>query len=257
VDYTELRVAGDSVAQVFYQYTKSGKSLEDIYRMDSVRMAQPTAIPTRFAAGSSRLTPAITKLIAPLVAEMKIDPTVRLALTPHPDTSARKAQNMKLADQRVAALKAHFKRNGIAEDRVSASARPFNRKAMPDSLKERNVLNQQVNVDVLGRRQHVLGPPQTQLVAITADERSMKADSLQLQQISEPFRSKFGMSLIRLNARDPLRHKTLEEAGTEVSSSFQEFESKRLETEWVDRLKKQHPVVEYREVLKSAFAPRP
>jgi hypothetical protein len=59
--------------------------------------------------------------------------------------------------------------------------------------------------------------------------------------------------MVRLNGRDPLRQKTFDEAGTEVSSSFQEYESKRLENDWIERLRKEYPVVEYREVLRNAF----
>ncbi|MGH9428156.1 MAG: hypothetical protein ACRD2L_17875, partial [Terriglobia bacterium] len=66
-----------------------------------------------------------------------------------------------------------------------------------------------------------------------------------------------GYSIIRVNKKEPARQKTLEEAGTEVSSAFQEYESKRLESELLDGLRKAHPVIEYREALKNAFAPMP
>jgi hypothetical protein len=49
--------------------------------------------------------------------------------------------------------------------------------------------------------------------------------------------------------------KTYEEAGPEVSTAFQDYESKRLEATWIEGLRRDFPVVEHPEVLQSAFAP--
>ncbi len=51
-----------------------------------------------------------------------------------------------------------------------------------------------------------------------------------------------GYSIIRVLEKDPARDKTFEEAGTELSSAFQEYESKRLEDAWYERLKARYPV---------------
>jgi hypothetical protein len=64
-----------------------------------------------------------------------------------------------------------------------------------------------------------------------------------------------GYSLVRLDRREPAREKSFEEAGAEVSSAFQDYESKRLETEWLGSIRQEHPVVVHKEVLKNAFAP--
>jgi parvulin-like peptidyl-prolyl isomerase len=127
---------------------------------------------------------------------------------------------------------------------------------MADSLKDKNALNLRVGADIIGRRAIVVGKLETVLLPVTTDERTAMADSLPVGEVSAPFRSKYGISIVRLNKKDPLRQKTFDEAGTEVSSSFQEYESKRLEREWIEGLTKKYPVVSYKEVLKSAFAPQ-
>lgn len=63
-----------------------------------------------------------------------------------------------------------------------------------------------------------------------------------------------GFSILRLDAKDPARLKTFNEAKAEVSGAFQEFESKRLENEYLDSLKKKYsPVINYDE-LRKAFS---
>lgn len=63
-----------------------------------------------------------------------------------------------------------------------------------------------------------------------------------------------GFSILRLDIKDPARLKTFEEAKAEVSGSFQEFESKRLETEYLDSLKKKYSPVIYYDELRKAFS---
>jgi hypothetical protein len=62
---------------------------------------------------------------------------------------------------------------------------------------------------------------------------------------------------VRLQRKEPARQKTFEEAGTELSSAFQEYESKRLENVWLDGLRQTYPIVEHKEVLKNAFVAKP
>jgi peptidyl-prolyl cis-trans isomerase SurA len=256
VDFTELRASDDSVAQLVYTQTKRGKKLEDIAAEDSARMAMKSNFQVNFAANSAKLSATTTKALAPVLKQLKADAALRAQLTTHPDTSAKKAQNTKLAGQRIKTIKDYFKKQGIPEARVPTFSQPYNRKAMADSLKDKNALNLRVTVDIIGRRAIVAGRLEIAILPVTTDERAAMADSLQVSQISAPFRSKYGISIVRLNKKDPLRQKTFDEAGTEVSSSFQEYESKRLEREWIDGLTKKYPVVSYKEVLKSAFAPQ-
>jgi peptidyl-prolyl cis-trans isomerase SurA len=255
VDFTDLRVVDDSVAQMLFKQARAGKTLEEIAAADSVRMSMNSSFHVEFAANSAKLSPPIIKAIAPVVGQLKADAALRVQLTAHPDTSVKRAQNLKLAEQRLATIREYFKKQGIDEVRVPVFTQPYNRNTVADKTKDKNTLGLRINADVIGRRVMVVGKPETAILPVTTDERTAKADSLQVNEVSGPFKSKYGISIIRLNKKDPLRQKTFEEAGTEVSSSFQEYESKRLEKEWLDGLRRQYPVVEYREALKSAFAP--
>lgn len=70
---------------------------------------------------------------------------------------------------------------------------------------------------------------------------------------TEPISNPGGFSILRLDAKDPARLKTFEEAKAEVSGAFQEFESKRLENEYIDSLKKTYSPVIYYDELRKAF----
>ena len=115
-------------------------------------------------------------------------------------------------------------------------------------------LNNEIDADIVGRRPAVVGRIETNISTPDQDERSKAANQLELNALSSPFRYKNGVSIVRLLKREPARQKTFEEAGTEVSSAFQEQESKRLEAEWVSELRMRYPVVEHKEVLAGAFA---
>jgi peptidyl-prolyl cis-trans isomerase SurA len=69
---------------------------------------------------------------------------------------------------------------------------------------------------------------------------------------TEPVPNPGGFSILRLDTKDSARLKTFEEAKPEVSGGFQEFESKRLENEYIDMLKKKYsPVINYDELRKA------
>ena len=253
VDFTELRAADDSVARTMEARVRGGKTLEDIAAADSARMAQASNFQFEFDANSAKLTAPVTKSLGAVLAQLKEDAVLKVQLVTHPDTSAKKSQNEKLADQRVKAVRAFFAKKGIAEARVTTYSQPYNRKAMADSVKDKNMLNRRMTVNLMGRRAMVIGKLETAILPDTTDERTARAVSLKEGEVSSPFKSKYGISIVRLNKKDPAREKTFEEAGTEVSSSFQEYESKRLENEWIDGLRKKYPLVEYKEALKTAF----
>lgn len=70
---------------------------------------------------------------------------------------------------------------------------------------------------------------------------------------SKPVQNSGGYSIIQLVQKDPARLKSFEEAKAEVSGSFQEIESKRLEQEYLSSLKKRYkPVINY-DKLEKAF----
>ena len=72
--------------------------------------------------------------------------------------------------------------------------------------------------------------------------------------IEGPMKFQYGYSIIRVTEKDKAREKTFEEARSEVSSKFQEYESKRLEREWIQSLKDKYGVTIHEDVLKSAFS---
>lgn len=90
---------------------------------------------------------------------------------------------------------------------------------------------------------------------IISSDLSKIADGLsKIGDYSEPIPNQGGFSIIRLDEKDPARLKTFEEAKAEVSGAFQEFESRRLENEYIDSLKKRYsPVINY-DQLRKAFA---
>ena len=67
--------------------------------------------------------------------------------------------------------------------------------------------------------------------------------------VSEFFKYENGSSIIKVLAKDNARNKTFSEAGSELSSAYQEAESKQKETEWENSLRLKYPVKEFREVL--------
>lgn len=92
------------------------------------------------------------------------------------------------------------------------------------------------------------------LVDIKLSDLSSKASKMQnTGDISEPFANAGGYSIIKLNGRESSRQKTFEEAKAEVSSAYQEFESKRLEQEYIDSLKNKFKPVFFYENLDQAF----
>ncbi len=70
---------------------------------------------------------------------------------------------------------------------------------------------------------------------------------------SVPFKVSGGWAIVKLIEKDSARLKTFEEARAEVAGSFQESESKRLENEYLDKLKMRYePEINYSE-LEQAF----
>jgi hypothetical protein len=95
---------------------------------------------------------------------------------------------------------------------------------------------------------------QTFTLAPKAEDRAARADSLPVLGYSAPFQHQAAYIIVRLDKRDPAHQKSYEEAGPEVSSAFQDYEAKRLESEWMTSVRSRHPVVENRPELKKAFA---
>ncbi|MDH7516725.1 MAG: peptidylprolyl isomerase, partial [Bacteroidota bacterium] len=91
------------------------------------------------------------------------------------------------------------------------------------------------------------------LQGVSANELAQKAMTMQPGWIEGPFRHQYGWSIIRMEGREAAREKTFEEAQSEVSSKFQEYEHKRLEREWIDGLRKKFGVKINEEAVRRAF----
>jgi len=249
VDFTSITATNDSTVQFIYKKALAGKSLEQVFAEDSARTKVPSKYQLAFVANGAGLTPAARKTASTIAAELKSDPAWRLQFVVRADTSTRKAANKKLAERRRDALKAFLTQKlGIAGDRITAIVREERK----DSANAK--LFSLAECEITGKRSWFIGSVEHLLQPVTTDERTQKANTLKEGETSEPFLFRGNPTMVRLNKREPLRHKTYEEAGTEVSSAFQEYESKRLESEWLDGLRKRHPVVVFKEQLKNAFA---
>jgi peptidyl-prolyl cis-trans isomerase SurA len=251
VEFSELRAVNDSVANHIFDRLKEGETFKEIVATDSARLKAPTSFQTFFRGGSARITLQSAKVLAIVAKELQSDRSLKVRLTAHIDTAGNNLRNKELASNRLAAMKSHFlEKHGISGERIVTISRPVSK-----GETNREVLNTRIDLEIIGRKSLLRGGIELSLLPDTSDERSLRADSLSAGEFSKPFRHKTGVSIVQLKKKHPSRLKTFEEAGTEVSSAFQEYEARRLEDEWLTELRKRFPVVENREVLKHAFAP--
>ncbi len=97
-----------------------------------------------------------------------------------------------------------------------------------------------------------------ELEPVTQDDFTKMADSMQVGEISEPIELMMGgFVIMKVVKKESERIKTYEEAGAELSNAFQEYESKRLEKLWLDRIKERYPVKQFKEQLRKAFSSSP
>lgn len=94
-----------------------------------------------------------------------------------------------------------------------------------------------------------------ELQVVGSSEFSTAVSEINTGEFTGPITNSGGFSILRLDEMQPSRIKTFDEARAEVSGAFQEAESKRLEQEYIQRLKKTYkPVIHYNE-LQNAFKP--
>ncbi len=256
VDFTSAQAVNDSLARLIAERLKNGMTLEQVFAEDSARTRVPSKYQITFAKNSAALSPATRKILAAIARDLKSDPAWNITLTLQYDTSARKTANERLAGKRRDAIKAALTgSHNIAESRMTIVLRGAARDTAKAQQAEMEALFNRAEAEITGKRSWFAGALESSIQPVTTDERTARADSLQVGQYSAPFMYRGYPTIVRLNKRDPLRKKTYEEAGTEVSSSYQEYESKRLENEWLDGLRKKYPVAVFKERLKYAFAP--
>ena len=92
------------------------------------------------------------------------------------------------------------------------------------------------------------------LTEVSANELSAAAAKLaKAGAVSDPIQNNGGFSILQLVAKEASRLKTFEEAKAEVSGAFQESEGKRLEAEYLNKLKTIYQPVFYYENLEKAY----
>lgn len=258
VEFAQLRFSNDSIANVAYEKLLTGKTFADVAAADSIRMSRPNNYQLKFKRGSAQLSPQTKQLLDAAADELAQDAFLRIQFIAHPDTTTKKSQNRKIATQRLEAVKAYLKKKmDIADDRIVTLTLPLAVDKTPEGKKDGAARNSRIGLDLVGRKAAVIGKVEVNILPVTTDERTKLADSLKVGNYSMPFKNNLGHSIIKVLKKDPARQKTFEGAGTEISSGFQEYESKRLESEWLDGLQRAYPVRQYKEALKNAFAQTP
>jgi peptidyl-prolyl cis-trans isomerase SurA len=95
------------------------------------------------------------------------------------------------------------------------------------------------------------------MIPVTTNDLTRRGWTMSQGEVSEYFPYENGYTIIRMLGKDAAREKMFQEAGSELSSAFQEFESKRLENEWYESLKKKYPITINKEALKDATEQAP
>ena len=93
-----------------------------------------------------------------------------------------------------------------------------------------------------------------ELQAVTTSEVTKRAWDRQVPDTLAYTPIEGGFHFIKVLQRDPAREKTFEEASSEVSSAFQEYETKRLSDTWYETLKKKYNPVVNKETVQKAFS---
>lgn len=92
------------------------------------------------------------------------------------------------------------------------------------------------------------------LVDAKSNQLALEADELKHHgDYSSIINNAGGYSIVKLNSKEQSRIKTFEEAKAEVSGAFQESESKRLEREYLSKLRERYNPVIYYDQLEKAF----
>ena len=257
VRFTELRFTNEAIAKIARQRLLNGATFEQLVIDDSIRTRLPKNYTAAFTPKSAAVSKAGKAILAAVADQMKKDEVLSVRLTALPDTLKDKKNALDLASRRIQATKTTLtKEYGLPVSKILLTVAPLGNDS---SLTKQNraVKSQTVLIDIVGRQPQIIGSIDKAVLAPAADDRAKKADSLAVGDISTPFFFRNGSSVLRLDGREPSRQKTFEEAGAEVSTSFQDYEAKRLEKEWIDGLKQKYPVTEHKESLKNAFTAAP
>jgi len=91
------------------------------------------------------------------------------------------------------------------------------------------------------------------LEPVTKNDLTRRAWSQEMNDTTSFFANEGGYSIVKVLQKDPAREKTFEEAVSEVSGAFQEYETKRIGDEWYASLQKKYPVVLNAEAVGKTF----
>jgi len=246
VRFSELRLAGPQATAAISAALASGATLEEVARQDSLRMAQPTELTLRLAAGSSKIPQVGADALRSFTRELAADSLTRIHVQVHADTATQAGRNVHLARRRMQSIYRFATASlGIAPTRIDTLLRRGN---WTGTRTQDSVI-----VTLVGRQRRVSGSVTTVTLAPAADPRAKEADTLALGEVSRPFVHNGSTIIVRLDGREGARRKTYEEAAPEVATAYQDYDSKRLEQQWLDRLSSRFPVHKHPEVLHQAF----
>lgn len=91
------------------------------------------------------------------------------------------------------------------------------------------------------------------LEPVTKNDLTRRTWAMYEKDFATYFPNEGGFSLVKVLQKDPAREKTFEEAQSEVSGAFQEYETKRIGDEWYAMLQKKYPVVLNAEAVSKTF----
>ncbi|HUI10912.1 MAG TPA: peptidylprolyl isomerase [Bacteroidota bacterium] len=254
ISITEARGASDSLAGFLERELRAGKTLEALEAMDSTRMSAPIGHRMVFAPNSSRLDASTRSALGGFARQAREDAAIRITATVRPDTSRQKASHMKLAEARLEAVRSYLTRTlNVPPSQVATILSALPPAANPGDVPGPGSTDA-LQVQLVGRASWFAARPEEAVLPPSTDERTQRADTLTVGGVTPVFLFKGYYTIVRLNGREKARLKTFEEAGPEVASAYQDYESKRLESEWLAQLRRTYPVVEFKPALKEAFA---
>ncbi len=256
IQFTDFHIASDQAKQSIQQSLKTGKTIDQIYLEDSVRMALPSRFVLKFGHNSSAMTKSMRKSLDSIGVQTKNDDGIAVRITAYSDTGKAAAAEASL---RTKVINDYLtKKLGIAASPVKGFTHgiplpnPATMAVTHDSKNDIVEVSIDQRLVLFSKKAESLEMP----LGEGSDERTHRADSLTVGGISAPFALGGLLEIVRLDKREPARQKTFAEAQVEVSGLYQESESKRLEDEWLQKLRMKYPVATNSDALRAAFGPR-
>ncbi len=250
INFTEMRLVSLGSAQRTAGELKAGKTFDDIVAEDAHRLMTASNLDLTFARKSAALSGKAKQILDAIAENMKADGGMLVEAVVHPDTTRNKVADSTLQANRQAAIAGYLESiTAGARNRVISKSVPLAPARTGKARLENEKENLRVAINLTHRTSILKGKVDTLKLAASADERAKRADSLSVGGYSAPFRFGDAYVIVRLNGREPSRTKTYEEASNEVSSAYQDWDAKRLESDWMRELHSEYPVVTNKEAL--------